>query len=378
MIFNYLPALTSGCFILLAFIIAVNFRKVNRIANRWLAIFLLCFAILLFSEPLLIDKEFINNPFYFSLINTCFFLLAPAMFFSVTYFVTPARTFEKKDLWHFSLLISISLSNTLFWFLSDKIETINPQANTLPLTYWEIFVGLSLSIFPISIYWILSYRKLLIHKKNLLIYASTTETVDLSWLRYFFIGLAAMIMIIMSHTVFEVPLIINMAYVFYLILVFYLAYFALQQKAIFNEKRETDLALRIFINEEEQRDLQRKQILTNEQLLRLKPKLVELMESQKPYLNSELGLTNLAMMMQIGIHELSYLVNVGFENNFYGFVNNYRVEESKILLSSSKHQHLSIIGIAFEAGFNSKTVFNTTFKKMTGLTPTEFKKLKKL
>jgi AraC-like DNA-binding protein len=190
--------------------------------------------------------------------------------------------------------------------------------------------------------------------------------------------LAAMIVIIMSHSVFEVPLMRNIAYVFYLTLAFYLAYFALQQKAIFNEKRETDLALRIIINEDEQHDLNRKQILTEEQLLRLKPKLVELMESQKPYLNSELGLTDLAMMMQIGIHELSYLINVGFENNFYGFVNKYRVEESKILLNSSKHQHLSIIGIAFEAGFNSKTVFNTTFKKMTGLTPTEFKKLKKL
>ncbi len=377
MIFNYIPALTSGCFLLLSFIIAVNFRKVNKIANRWLAIFLLCFAIVLFSQPLLIDKDFINNPFYFSLINTSFLSLAPTMFFSVTYFVTPARTFEKKDLWHFSLLIFISLSNILSWFLSDKTETINSQAGALPQTYWEILLGLAISIFPIPIYWFLSYKKLLAHKKNLLLYASTTETFDLAWLRYFFIGLAVMVMMITSHTIFEVPLMINIAYISYLILVFYLAYFALQQKAIFNEKRETDLALRIIINEEEQPNLQRK-VLTDEQLLRLKSELMELMESQKPYLNSELGLTNLALMMQIGIHELSYLINVGFENNFYGFVNNYRVEESKILLSSTKHKNLSIIGIAFESGFNSKTAFNTTFKKMTGLTPTEFKKLKKL
>jgi AraC-like DNA-binding protein len=174
-----------------------------------------------------------------------------------------------------------------------------------------------------------------------------------------------------------VPLIKNMAYVSYLIIAFYLAYFALQQKAVFNEKRETNLELRSIIEQEQQPDLQRNKVLTDEQLLSLKPKLVELMQTQKPYLNSELGLSDLAMMLQLNTYELSYLINAGFENNFYGFVNSYRVEESKTLLNSPKHQHLSMIGIAFEAGFNSKTAFNTAFKKMTGLSPSEFKALNK-
>jgi AraC-like DNA-binding protein len=377
MIVNYIPALTSGCFILLSFIVAVNFRKVNKIANRWLALFLLCFAIVLFSEPLLINKELVNNPFYFSLINTSFFSLAPALFFSVSYFVTPARTFEKKDIWHFSLLIAISLSNFITWFLSDKIETVDSQAIDVSQTYFEAFIGLALSTLPVPIYWFLSYTKLLNHKKNVMLYASSTETVDLAWLRYFFLGLAVMIVIITCHTVFDVPLIKNMAYVSYLIIAFYLAYFALQQKAVFNEKRETNLELRSIIEQKQQPDLQRNKVLTDEQLLSLKPKLVELMQTQKPYLNSELGLSDLAMMLQLNTYELSYLINAGFENNFYGFVNSYRVEESKTLLNSPKHQHLSMIGIAFEAGFNSKTAFNTAFKKMTGLSPSEFKALNK-
>jgi AraC-like DNA-binding protein len=377
MIVNYIPALTSGCFMLLSFIVAVNFRKVNKIANRWLALFLLCFAIVLFSEPLLINKELVNNPFYFSLINTSFFSLAPALFFSVSYFVTPARTFEKKDIWHFSLLIAISLSNFITWFLSDKIETVDSKAIDASQTYLEAFIGLALSTLPVPIYWFLSYKKLLNHKKNVMLYASSTETVDLAWLRYFFLGLAVMIVIITCHTLFDVPLIKNMAYVSYLIIAFYLAYFALQQKAVFNEKRETNLELRSIIEQEQQPDLQRNKVLTDEQLLTLKPKLVELMQTQKPYLNSELGLSDLAMMLQLNTYELSYLINAGFENNFYGFVNSYRVEESKTLLNSPKHQHLSMIGIAFEAGFNSKTAFNTAFKKMTGLSPSEFKALNK-
>jgi AraC-like DNA-binding protein len=377
MLLNYVSPLTAGCFLLLAFVVAVNFRQVNRIANRWLAIFLLCFAIFVFCEPLSIYKEFTDNSFYFVLLNTSFFSIAPALFFSVSYFVTPARTFEKKDMWHFALLIVISLLNILTWALADNTEMDSAPTEVLPQTYVEIVVGLALSTLPIPIYWFLSYKKLLKHQKNVLLYASSTQTVDLAWLRRFLLGLAVLIVTMTADIVFEITLMRHIASVFYLFVAFYLAYFALQQKAIFNEKRETDLALKNIIEEEEQPNLQRKQVLTDEQLLTLKTKLAAIMQDQKPYLNSELGLPNLATMMQLSPQELSYLINAGFDNNFYGFVNGYRVEESKMLLNSPKHQHLSMVGIAFEAGFNSKTAFYTAFKKTTGLSPTEFKTINK-
>jgi AraC-like DNA-binding protein len=59
--------------------------------------------------------------------------------------------------------------------------------------------------------------------------------------------------------------------------------------------------------------------------------------------------------------------------NFFNFVNKYRVEEAKLLLLNSKKEHYSILGIANEAGFSSKSAFNTTFKKVTGQTPSDFK-----
>ena len=68
------------------------------------------------------------------------------------------------------------------------------------------------------------------------------------------------------------------------------------------------------------------------------------------------------------------LPNNGFNQNFYGFINKFRVEKSKKLLADKELDKYSIIGIAFESGFNSKTSFNTTFKKLTGQTPSEFKR----
>jgi AraC-like DNA-binding protein len=77
-------------------------------------------------------------------------------------------------------------------------------------------------------------------------------------------------------------------------------------------------------------------------------------------------------MLQISIHELSYLINTSFNDNFFNSVNRYRIEESKRILTTPQYQHLSMVGLAFEAAFN------TAFKKMAGVSPTEFHKMKNL
>ncbi|TEB41605.1 AraC family transcriptional regulator, partial [Flavobacterium circumlabens] len=73
--------------------------------------------------------------------------------------------------------------------------------------------------------------------------------------------------------------------------------------------------------------------------------------------------------------ETSFVINELYGDNFYNFINKYRIEKAKSLLLSEKYNQLNILGIAYESGFNSKTTFNTTFKKNTGFSPTEFVKL---
>lgn len=72
---------------------------------------------------------------------------------------------------------------------------------------------------------------------------------------------------------------------------------------------------------------------------------------------------------------VQWLNEKGFERNFYQLINGYRVEESKRLLVNEQLLHLNILAIGFEAGFNSKTTFNTTFKNQTGMSPLEYRKL---
>jgi AraC-like DNA-binding protein len=76
-------------------------------------------------------------------------------------------------------------------------------------------------------------------------------------------------------------------------------------------------------------------------------------------------------------YQVSQAINEGLKKNFYDLVNNYRVQEAKRLLLHPKNVNYTVLSIGFEAGFNSKTTFNTVFKKFTGMTPTEYKERQK-
>lgn len=115
--------------------------------------------------------------------------------------------------------------------------------------------------------------------------------------------------------------------------------------------------------------------LTEENSKEYLRRLLDLMQSKKPFLENDLTLQKLAEHMGISTHHLSQIINEKLNQNFYDFVNKYRVEEAKRLLLEPEKNAYTIFAIATESGFNSKSAFNSCFKKVTNLTPTEFKKL---
>lgn len=100
--------------------------------------------------------------------------------------------------------------------------------------------------------------------------------------------------------------------------------------------------------------------------------LLDHVEKNKPYLNPELSLRTLAKQLKISPNQLSWLLNEKIGKNFNAFINHYRVETFMSLVKNPKNATYTLLGLAFESGFNSKTVFNTYFKKETGLTPKQF------
>lgn len=114
--------------------------------------------------------------------------------------------------------------------------------------------------------------------------------------------------------------------------------------------------------------------LTKEKILSMKHQIVEKVEIQKLYLNSELSVSDLSELVSIPKHQISEILNTGLNVNFYDFINRYRVEEAKKLLSSKKYENYTLETIGFESGFNSRSSFYSYFNKAVGVTPLEYQK----
>ncbi|MEL7427773.1 MAG: AraC family transcriptional regulator, partial [Bacteroidota bacterium] len=95
----------------------------------------------------------------------------------------------------------------------------------------------------------------------------------------------------------------------------------------------------------------------------------QLMQDQLPHLDPKLTLRDLAEQMGMPANQLSQLLNMGFQQNFAEFVNSYRLQTFKEKVANPKLHHLTLLALAYDSGFNSKTVFNTFFKKKMGMTP---------
>jgi AraC-like DNA-binding protein len=110
--------------------------------------------------------------------------------------------------------------------------------------------------------------------------------------------------------------------------------------------------------------------ISTEQVDRLR----RFMNEEKPYLEPTLSLQDLANKLGIPSRELSILINHHLSKHFFDFVNEFRIERAKEILSDPTKRDLTILEILYEVGFNSKSSFNTAFKKITGFTPTQFRK----
>ena len=98
------------------------------------------------------------------------------------------------------------------------------------------------------------------------------------------------------------------------------------------------------------------------------------MAEQKPYLDPELSINDLADLVKCNRHHLSQVLNDELHRSFYDYINRFRVDEARQLLIDPANEGLKIASIAYDAGFNSLSTFNDVFKKIAGVTPSQFRK----
>jgi AraC-like DNA-binding protein len=372
-----ISAVTAGSLFLLLLATLATPRKVNISANYWLSLFLFSFACVILDRPLIALDVYQQYPLLQGVMEITRLAMSPALYFSVLYFTIPERIFHKRDYLHF-------VPFALFVFYFALLATgLNKSAafswySELPGDFRR---GVAMTVFyavkvQMIAYWILSFGQLMQHRSNIRLFASSLGPVSLSWLRYFLVGLAVGLFLSLNDVMMIVPNLVQFTDLGYLILTFYLAFFSLRQQEIFPYRTLDSTEIRELIKPEtESGNVPR---LTFEELAIRKKQIMTIMADERLFLNPSLGLPQLAAAVKLSTHDLSFVLNKGFHENFFQFVNRYRIEEAKMLLISPDHKHLNILGIANECGFNSKSTFNATFKKLTGKSPSEFARLEKI
>ena len=350
--------LIFGALVLLAFLLITNPRKVNSRANSTLGVFMLLWASFWIDEALNMTGFAPLSEWWLISLRSAQFMTAILFYYAVVYFTRPFHKLGLRDLLH--LIVPLLYTSGL---IIKKLAA----PDILPNYFFTMLI-LGMALY----YTASSYLLLQKHEKRIELFTAATENIDLRWIKQIIIALLLIsIFIGIYNAIVESQQLNIVANLTMVAAIYFVAYNAIRQERIFLISTEE---IQQITEEEEQIPAKKPSLIPKGELPALKTKLRALMDSQQPYLEQTLNLKQLSTLMQLSPHQLSYLLNEGFGENFFQFVNTYRVELAKELLVSEKHRHLSIVGIGFEAGFNSKTAFNTVFKKITGSTPTQFKR----
>jgi AraC-like DNA-binding protein len=358
MLINLLEILIFGSLVLLGIMLIANPLKLNKKANIWFGIFLLLWATFWIEEILSLirfEKMELGSLLYLRFIQ---FLTPVTFFISIRYFTNPGYRIGRNLMLYLAIPCLYLLLLILDNFLIGKLQSV-----LLGFILIHGFAYTWLSLFRIGK-----------HKKRILHFSSNTVQIDLTWIESIVWAMMFLVsgVIVFNLVFYEARLNLFMNGFVYAVVLF-TAYHSQKQKEIFPDDTQ-EWAEALLLLEDTETDSIQNKIMTDEKLVEEKSRLNEFLLKEEPYLDTELSLGKLAKMLNLTSHQLSYIINNGFNQNFNGFINKFRVEKAKkLLVEDRKLDTYSIIGIAFDSGFNSKTSFNTAFKKITGLTPSEFK-----
>ncbi|WP_169305585.1 helix-turn-helix domain-containing protein [Sphingobacterium alkalisoli] len=238
---------------------------------------------------------------------------------------------------------------------------------------YSVFSTILLVGFIVSglVYSIISYRKLHQRKNLLLDNFSYENRISLSWLRYsilaiaFVFIMAALVSIFREGLGFSFPF--NADILFYSIIVgfvVFIGYSGIRQQDLFSNNLKSGHEL---VNAESG---YKKSGLKEDIAVIKHRELLRVMENEKPYINPKLTLSELSHRLEMSPNNMSQLINQYEQVNFYDFVNKYRVEE--FIRRANSNTNFSLLAHALDSGFNSKSAFNSVFKKLKSETPSQY------
>ena len=341
----FIPSIFIFCNSLLIGLLFLTIKSKNKKGNIYLGLFLFGISINLFNDFI---NEFEISRFIFE----PFLFILPLLFFYLL-----VTTNKKVREWHYLLFLPGVIHNLLLHFPNVFTE------NTI--TIYETTIYLLEIILTVYAFKILQN-----HYKILSNYYSDFEYKTLNWLKSIFVlnvlinflNISTFIVDISSFRIIELT-IDTIALVLFMFMIYWIAYNGLSQPEIFKK--------RLFLENDNSNSEELKKSTSETDIQQFK-EIKEQIQKRELFINPKLNLTSLSRELNIKERELSRLINEYGKVNFYQFVNEYRIEKFKQLVQSSKFHQFTLLGLANEAGFSSKSTFYAAFNKFEGMSPKQY------
>ncbi len=306
------------------------------------------------------------------------FTYGPLLYLYIKFQTTEDIRFKWTYALHFIPFLAVFI--TAIVFHGRPVMRLDDFWNTDPFLSFRLIYGLSFFV-SITTYSIVAFVLIHRHQKNIQNLASyTSGKITLSWLLVisisFYLSYVA-VFILGVYVIFagnpeydpSIPSYFGLTF-----FAFAFSFYGFKQPGIFKEiltehrisKKPTHVSPTQEVKYE-------RSGLKEKDAQRYLQKLLKYMDENKPYLDVDLTIHDISGELNIPRHHLTQIINGLLGKNFYTFINEYRIREVKKLLVDEAYSKYTLTSIAYEAGFNSKSSFNSVFKNSTGMTPTEYK-----
>ncbi len=350
-------------FLFLLFAVFLLTRRENKTSNRLLAAFLLAKMACIIDILLFVfhDYFYARFPHIFFVLWPFLYLYIPLLFLYTRSIVQPEKGCKFIDLKYcIVFVVAVLYLSVRFYFLNADGKRALLSNNDFRQDIWHLFL---LFYYPQSFFFLFA-SLLMLNKYQARIknFYSSVEKINLSWLKlifWFFIVLYAislfddLVHIAGGNSNLIIQFLLNCSFLGFAVMLIFKG-LSLSVEPVKGEEVKTrpvgldDTLLTTYTN-----------------------RLQHYMQHEKPYLYPAITLQDLADKLSIPPRNLSYLLNNYIKQNFFDYINSYRIEEAKQILQK-KNRPKTVLEVLYSVGFNSKSVFNTAFKKNTGMTPTEF------
>jgi len=308
------------------------------------------------------------------------FLYSPFYYFYLRKLFFHSPELPSKWYGHFlPFLVQVVVYMPFLWM--DSGQLLNDFMNQSPVLMTLFVVSGFLGFFWNAYYWSLFQRMIQQYQegfqRNFSSDANISYLQTVSWIQAGCLvvwGLFFVLLGISQLTTWDMSSVLENAidsvWVLFAVIPFFIGYFAIHQPETF---KVNPSVVSIFddVLDTTPESTQEEAVLSEEDQIWME-KIDKYMHKSRCFINPKLSLAELSNQLKLPTHVVSKIINDGYQKNFFDFVNSYRIEEFKKLLHENKNAQFTLLSLAYDVGFNSKTAFNRSFKKITDQTPREY------